>query len=107
MSGDANILDRLISHLAPGGEIILAGFYHAALSFNFPPAFMREARIRVAAQFLPADLIAARELVEAGRLRLDGLVTHRACASTAESAYRTAFGDPECLKMILDWRQLS
>jgi 3-hydroxyethyl bacteriochlorophyllide a dehydrogenase len=22
----------------------------------------------------------------------------------ADAAYRTAFGDPDCLKMVLDWR---
>jgi bacteriochlorophyllide a dehydrogenase len=104
VSGDANILDSLIARMAPGGEIILAGFYDAALSFTFPPAFMREARIRVAAQWQPADLQAVRALVEAGRLSLDGLITHRAPADDANNAYRTAFSDPRCLKMILDWR---
>ena len=50
VSGDASLLDTLIAHLAPGGEIVLAGFYSAPLSFVFPPAFMWEARIRVAAE---------------------------------------------------------
>ncbi len=46
----ADILDTLIARLAPGGEIVLAGFYSQPLSFAFPPAFMREARLRVAAR---------------------------------------------------------
>ena len=50
MSGDAAILDTLVARLAPGGEIVLAGFYAEPLAFAFPPAFMREARIRVAAR---------------------------------------------------------
>ena len=41
----------LIARLAPGGEIVLAGFYDTPLSFAFPPAFMREARIRIAAEW--------------------------------------------------------
>ncbi|WP_404326071.1 hypothetical protein [Aerophototrophica crusticola] len=45
-----------------------------------------------------------RDLVESGRLSLDGLITHRLPAREADAAYRTAFGDPACLKMILDWR---
>ena len=68
---------------------------------------MREARIRVAAQWLPADLAAVSDLVAAGRLSLDGLVTHRARASDAAAAYRTAFDDPDCLKMVLDWKGTS
>ncbi len=69
---------RLIARLAPGGEIVLAGFYSEPLSLRFPPAFMREARIRVAAEWQRADLLAVRELVDSGRLSLDGLITHRA-----------------------------
>ncbi len=107
VSGDAGLLDTLIGRLAPGGEIVLAGFYSEPLSFAFPPAFMREARIRVAAQWQPTDLVAVKALVEGGRLSLDGLITHRRDATDADAAYRTAFGDPACLKMILDWRACS
>jgi 3-hydroxyethyl bacteriochlorophyllide a dehydrogenase len=103
-SGDPAILDALIARLAPGGEIVLAGFYADRLSFAFPPAFMREARLRVAAEFRPADLVAVCRLVEQGRLSLDGLITHRMDAAQAAAAYRTAFSEPACLKMILDWR---
>ena len=104
VSGDASLLDTLIGRLSPGGEILLAGFYEAPLSFAFPPAFLREARIRVAAEFRPHDLAAVGALIARGALSLDGLITHRRPASEAEQAYRTAFGDPECLKMVLDWR---
>jgi 3-hydroxyethyl bacteriochlorophyllide a dehydrogenase len=68
---------------------------------------MREARLRVAAEWREPDLAAVRGLVDAGRLSLDGLVTHRCDAARAEHAYRTAFGDPRCLKMVLDWRSAS
>ena len=47
---------------------------------------------------------AVREMAESGRLSLDGLITHRQDATNAPAAYRTAFGDPSCLKMVLDWR---
>lgn len=104
VSGDSALLDTLISRLAPGGEVVLAGFYDTPLSFVFAPAFMREARIRVAAQWQPGDLVAVRDMAESGRLSLDGLITHRQDAMSADAAYRTAFGDPACLKMTLDWR---
>ncbi len=102
-SGDAALLDALVARLAPGGEIVLAGFYADRPSFAFPPAFMREARFRIAAQWQPADLVAARDLAQSGRLDLSGLITHRVAAADAPDAYRTAFGDPSCLKMTLDW----
>jgi bacteriochlorophyllide a dehydrogenase len=104
VSGDAQILDRLIARLAPGGEVVLAGFYTEPLNFAFAPAFMREARIRCAAEWQRPDLLAVAELAETGRLSLDGLITHHGEPTHADSAYRTAFGDAGCLKMVLDWR---
>jgi 3-hydroxyethyl bacteriochlorophyllide a dehydrogenase len=103
VSGDGALLDSLIARLAPGGEVVLAGFYSAPLSFAFPPAFMREARIRIAAEWRHDDLVAVRDLIDSGKLSLDGLISHREAVVSAASAYRTAFDDPACLKMILDW----
>jgi 3-hydroxyethyl bacteriochlorophyllide a dehydrogenase len=107
VSGDAALLDALIARLAPGGEVVLAGFYGEPLRFAFPPAFMREARLRVAAEWRQPDLLAVNELITAGDLSLAGLITHRHGARDAADAYRTAFGDPACLKMVLDWRACS
>jgi 3-hydroxyethyl bacteriochlorophyllide a dehydrogenase len=107
VSGDSALLDTLIARLAPGGEIVLAGFYSQPLSFAFPAAFMREARIRVAAEWREPDMTGAKALIESGELNLDGLITHRQAAGAAETAYRTAFTDSSCLKMILDWRTCS
>lgn len=107
VSGDSGLLNALIKRIRRGGEVVLAGFYSAPLSFDFSPAFIREARIRVAAEWTQSDLAAVKKLVETGKLSLDGLITHRTEAVDAADAYRTAFGDPACLKMILDWRRCS
>ena len=106
VSGDAGALDTMVQRLTPGGEIVLAGFYDR-VGFAFPPAFMREARFRVAAQWGEGDLAEVARLVESGRLSLDGLITHRAPASAAPDAYPVAFDDPTCLKMVIDWRAQS
>jgi len=104
VSGDASILNRLIACLAPGGEVVLAGFYKSDLSFAFAPAFMREAQIRVAAQWKKHDLLAVTRLVESGALSLEGLITHTLQPGQAREAYEIAFGDVQCLKMMIDWR---
>lgn len=83
VSGDAGILDAGIARLSPGGEVVLAGFYEARLGFDFAPAFLREARIRVAAQWRPEDLAATLALIGRGRLALDGLITHHRPAAQA------------------------
>jgi 3-hydroxyethyl bacteriochlorophyllide a dehydrogenase len=103
-SGDASVLDSLVSRLSRGGEIVLAGFYEDRLSFAFAPSFMREARFRVAAEWRPEDLVAVMALMRGGRFSLDELITHACDADEAADAYVTAFTDPECLKMVLDWR---
>ncbi len=103
VSGDSRLLGPLIGRLARGGEVVLAGFYDQPLSFDFPPAFMREARIRVAAEWAPDDLPATLALIDRGALSLEGLITHRLPALEAQEAYRTAFTDAACLKLALDW----
>ena len=104
VSGDATILNTLIARLAAGGEVVLAGFYKQDLRFAFAPAFMREAQIRVAAQWKKHDLQAVTELVQSGRLSLVGLITHTMGLAQARQAYEVAFGDPQCLKMMIDWK---
>lgn len=103
-SGAPDLLNSLIGRIRKGGEVVLAGFYTAPISFAFPPAFMKEARLRIAAEWAADDLVATRQLVESGALSLEGLVTHTRPAAEAPEAYATAFTDPDCLKMILDWK---
>lgn len=102
-SGRSDLLNDLVMRLTKGGEIVLAGFYTQPLSFTFPPAFMREARFRIAAEWTADDMVATRSLVESGALSLGDLITHTRPAADATAAYELAFTDPACLKMILDW----
>jgi 3-hydroxyethyl bacteriochlorophyllide a dehydrogenase len=104
VSGASDLLDELVTRMAPGGHIVLAGFYDNPLSFTFPQAFIREIRMSVAAEWKPEDLTTVLSLIHEGRLSLAGLITHRATPREAEAAYEQAFGSAECLKMILDWR---
>ena len=103
VSGAHDILDALIPRLARNGEIILGGFYHQPVSFTFPLAFMRAMQLKIAAEFSPGDLADVTAMVSDGRLSLDGIITHRAPADDAAQAYKTAFGDAACVKMILNW----
>lgn len=105
VSGDAGSIESFISRLAKGGELVLAGFYNQPISFAFPPAFQREARLRIAAEWQPDDLASVNDLIATGALDLTGLITNVEPASRAETAYPAAFEDSECLKMVLDWRE--
>ena len=104
VSGDASILEALLPCLSKGGWIVLAGFYHKPIQFDFPVAFMAEATLRIAAEWQPADLEFARSLLTENRIEVRDLITHQYTAQNAAPAYDKAFSDPQCLKMILDWR---
>ena len=104
VTGDSSILDSLIGRLSKGGEIVLAGFYPSRINFAFPMAFMKEARLRIAAEWTPEDMTAVVDWLDKGVLRLDDLITHTSPAQNAVHAYHTAFTDSACLKMILDWK---
>ena len=106
-SGNGPLLNELISRIAKGGEIVLAGFYTDPLSFAFPPAFMKEARIRIAAEWQKDDMVATRALIETGALSLADLITHQMTADQADKAYPKAFEDPACLKMMLNWKDVA
>ncbi len=102
-SGADGLTDTLIARLAKGGELVLAGFYAKPISFSFAPAFMREARLRVASEWAPGDMAATAAMIDSGALSFGGLVTDERPAADAPAAYAHAFEDPRCLKMVLDW----
>ncbi|RPF71751.1 chlorophyll synthesis pathway protein BchC [Aurantiacibacter spongiae] len=102
-TGDATLVPGLIDRLEKGGELVLAGFYSGTIAFPFAPAFMREARLRIAAEWSAPDMAAVRRLLADGRLAFDGLVTHRRSACEMSDAYPQAFTDPACRKIVLDW----
>jgi len=104
-SGQVSVLNKLISQLQVGGEITLAGFYDKDIQFNFPNAFMKEAKFRIAAQWAPQDLLDVKQLISRGKLSVNGLITHHRKPFSISDVYRTAFEDPSCLKMVVDWRE--
>lgn len=106
-SGNPAALDGAIARLNRNGVLVLAGFYGERVSFAFPPAFMREVSVVLSAEFKPQDTTAVLDLVAAGRLSLKGLITHHAHPKEASQAFRTAFDDSSCLKMVIDWRKPS
>lgn len=103
VSGSVAAIDQAITHSAKGAEITLAGFYKERPSFAFPSAFMKEISLHVAAEWRPENLRAVNEMAASGALSLEGLITHTTEPDAIAGAYATAFEDPACLKMLIDW----
>ena len=106
-SGDISVLDKIIPKLKKNGEIVFAGFYSSPISFSFPPAFIKEARFRISAEFNTEDINITRSLLETGALSLEGLISHESNVNFSKAAYRQSFEDSECLKMVIDWRDVA
>ncbi|OUV99903.1 MAG: chlorophyll synthesis pathway protein BchC [Betaproteobacteria bacterium TMED156] len=106
-SGDSSQLNDLIKFLKPKGEVVLAGFYDKPLNFDFAPAFIREAKIRVSAQWSDYDLQQVNDYFKSKKLDFTDIVTHKFPADLAADAYKVAFNDSSCLKMIIDWKGYS
>ncbi|MEO1265266.1 MAG: chlorophyll synthesis pathway protein BchC [Pseudomonadota bacterium] len=107
VSGDVAVIDTMIRRMARGGRLVLAGFYSERVAFAFPPAFMKEVEVRISSEWQRTDLNAATSAIAADPELVSGLVSHRYDAEDAEAAYATAFSDPSCLKMIIEWERLS
>jgi len=104
-SGDASVLDQIIQRLQKNGEIVLAGFYSKPITFSFPPAFMREAKLRISAEFTKEDISVTKSLIDTNALSLNNLISDKRAAEESPEAYRVAFEDTNCLKMVIDWRK--
>lgn len=100
------LFDSLITRLTRGGHVTLGGFYSGPIEFQFAPAFMREIQLSVAAEWRPHDMMLVMALLRDAELSLEGLISNTESASRAHSAYKTAFEDKECLKMMLNWSTL-
>ena len=98
------LLDGLIGRLAPRGEIVLAGFYSAPLSFisRRPSCARRGCASR--RNGTRRDLPQSCALIESGELSLDGLITHHSGAARRDACLPDRIQRSACLKMFLDWR---
>ena len=106
VSGDVSIINQAVSHMGSNSTVVLAGFYHLPVTFDFAPAFMRELDVRIAAEWQLTDMTLAAQLLADDLLVIDDLITHRFAALDAASAYQEAFTNPLCLKTVLDWSVL-
>lgn len=106
-TGSMTALAGALPLLANHGRVVLLGYYDT-MNIPYAPIFMREAQIFVARewQFGPeGDLPRVRDMLASGALDVRGLLTHRVPIRNIQAAYRLAFEDPSCLKLVLEWPQ--
>lgn len=104
-TGSMTALAGALPLLANHGRVLLLGYYDH-VNIPYAPVFMREAQILIARewQFGPdGDLPRVRDMIAAGELDVRGLLTHRVPLDRIQAAYRLAFEDPSCLKLVVEW----
>ncbi len=101
-TGSMEALAGSLPLLAKGGTIMLLGYY-TTLQLPYMPLFLKEARILTSREWAPGDLDRCRDLIAAGQLDVEPLLTHEMGVGDISAAYETALNDEDCLKVVIDW----
>ncbi|NJK82016.1 MAG: zinc-binding dehydrogenase [Chloroflexaceae bacterium] len=104
-TGSMTALSGALPMLENNGRIILLGYYEH-IDIPYAPVFMREAQILVAREwkFGPdGELPHIRDIIANNQIDVSGLITHRVPLDRIQAAYRLAFEDPSCLKVVVEW----
>lgn len=108
-TGSMPALTGALPLLANHGRVLLLGYYDH-INIPYAPVFMREAQIMIAREWTfgaNGDLPHARDLIADGKIDVSGLLTHRVPLERIQAAYRLAFEDPACLKVVVEWPSVS
>jgi 3-hydroxyethyl bacteriochlorophyllide a dehydrogenase len=106
-TGSMTALAGALPLLANHGRVVLLGYYET-INVPYAPLFMREAQLLIAREWqfgADGDLPRVRDLIASGELDVRGLLTHRVPLDRIQAAYRLAFEDPACLKVVVEWPQ--
>lgn len=102
VTGGMAALAAALPALASNGMLLLLGYYDE-LRLPYMPLFLKQARLLTAKEWGPNDLVRVRDMIATGALDIGGLITHRMPLAQIDDAYRVALGEPDCLKLVLDW----
>ena len=103
-TGIMSAIDAGLKFLKVHGTVIFGGYYQR-MNIDYSQAFNKELSFIAAKQWAKGDLERVRELVALGKLNAEKIFTHRCTLDeNIEAAYLTAFNDPDCLKMVVNWK---
>ncbi len=104
-TGSMKAIEQSFAHLAMNAKVILAGFYQR-IDLPYHIAFMKELMFVAAKQWRLGDLERVRDLIAREKINAKKIFTHHSSAFNGiVEAYQTAFNDPSCLKMVLNWKE--
>ena len=87
------------------GKVIFGGYYQR-MNIDYSQAFDKELSFIAARQWAKGDLLRVKELIRENRLQAKKIFTHsHPVGSDLTEAYHQAFNNPDCLKMVLNWKE--
>ncbi len=104
-TGSMKAIEQSFAYLAMNAKVVLAGFYQR-IDLPYHMAFMKELSFIAAKQWRLGDLERVRDLIAREKINVKKIFTHQSSAFNGiQDAYQTAFNDPSCLKMVLNWKE--
>jgi bacteriochlorophyllide a dehydrogenase len=103
-TGKMDAIAPVLMRIKKGGRIVLLGYYDA-LNLPYQPLFLRELALLTSAQWAPGDLVRARDAIAEKCIDVSTLITHSMSAQDAQEAFAVSFDDPQCIKMVLTWKE--
>ncbi len=101
-TGKMEAITPFLMSIQKGGRVVLLGYYDA-VHLPYMPVFLRELTLVASKEWAAGDLARARDLIAAGALEVDSLITHRLGVDQAPHAFDIAFNDPACVKLVMAW----
>ena len=103
-TGIMSAIDTGLRFLKFQGTVIFGGYYQR-INIDYSQAFQKELSFIAAKQWAKGDLERVRELIAQHKLNAERIFTHQhAVDEHITDAYKKAFTDPDCMKMILLWK---
>lgn len=102
-TGKMDAIVPQLMRVKKGGRVVLLGYYDK-VELPYMPIFLRELTLAASREWAAGDLLRARDVIAAGDVDVRPLITHCMNAGDAPKAFDVAFNDPDCVKMILDWK---
>ena len=103
-TGVMNAIETGLRFMKFHGKVIFGGYYQR-INIDYSQAFDKELSFIAARQWAKGDLLRVRELIRDNRLHAKKIFTHsHPVEGDMKEAYRVAFNNPDCLKMVLHWK---
>lgn len=101
-SGNGEARSQAVRLVKPRGNVVLVGVGTPDLCVEAEPVIRKEITLRGNAVYSTGDYFRALACIEANRIDLDAMITHRFSVSEAEEAYRV-FDSGMTGKVVFEW----